>query len=1163
MEGTASSSTGEPFDAFLIYNEQETDVDPLAEALRRRGLKIYFFRTDVSPGQSFQDIEDAALANARCVIIVLGPSGWGPSQLPLASKAIEMGKVSFPVIVGQVPDGALDEINGHLRYHLYIDLSTNFDSGISRLARAVSETRARQATSDFEGLIRVFIDGNDNQRAGALNDIIQSATIDRPRLAQRLIHLIENDYRPVIEESLSSTPRSANAITSIRSWMLSALIWSDPDDARSRSVLLHYMTPSFEAARDIRFWCLAGLVQRRAALLDEAAQLCLSDPKPEISSLAGVVLPNTRDKTLKMLETDLGSGDFERVWHVLRILRVVALPELAPTLAQLFGRFRGWSLAYDALYAYANPTMGQACLPMLLETPGPVAVTLEVLEEARTANSVARVAFVRVLQLLDQDLVEETLKAQSGVMGPTANVMLALLAEAQGELQANLPVIAGYASDTIDIANDDLGIAEDVQTLAAVMLARDVEPPLAIGLFGAWGTGKSFFLQTLQASAERIRAEGDPKTFCNKVAQITFNAWHYSDTNLWASLVSHILEQLSAFVTPVPSLDDQQTRLAEQLESSKSAVAEAKLVKQRASAAVDAAKAELVQLRANRANLEFKLSDIKAADLSAIFESDPDVKAAVQDALKSIGAPETLGAIREFNDIVNESRTLGGKIATFTVGLLTGPSRSTVIVCVAAFLMTPIIGWALSYLIGANFALLSSITAEIAVIFGSAASFGKSALAHTRKAFEKVSSAKQKVDQLLAAKRDSAVGDREKTVQEDLSKAQVAEATAEKRLLSVTGKAVELEGRLADLEERRTLRFFLNDRLNSDDYSRHLGVISMIRKDFEGLVEQLQARRDRPVERIVLYIDDLDRCSHETVIEVLKAVHLILAYPLFVVVVSVDPRWLERSLQTTYFSGSPVPANLATEADQKLAKPQDYLEKIFQIPFGIRPMSEEGFSRLMTRLLPVNSDDGRKDDITVQSDDSLPNAPAPAVPTELTGDVARVDEGAYRSFGPGNTGSAPGEVRKAEALARALKITAVEQKFASELFSFIPSPRAAKRFSNLYRILKTPVRSADRAAFEGSLTVPGAFQVPMLLLAISVASPSRSDIDFAALSSALDSNHDDVWATAALTPEVRQLIEEVISKPDFPRAAALVRYWLPRVARFTFSTQGLRSRGNM
>ena len=60
--------------------------------------------------------------------------------------------------------------------------------------------------------------------------------------------------------------------------------------------------------------------------------------------------------------------------------------------------------------------------------------------------------------------------------------------------------------------------------------------------------------------------------------------------------------------------------------------------------------------------------------------------------------------------------------------------------------------------------------------------------------------------------------------------------------------------------------------------------------------------------------------------DVLQAVHLLLPYELFVVVVGVDPRWLLHSLGTTYLAfGKNSPLN-----DQNIAigraTPQNYLE---------------------------------------------------------------------------------------------------------------------------------------------------------------------------------------------------------------------------------------------
>lgn len=109
------------------------------------------------------------------------------------------------------------------------------------------------------------------------------------------------------------------------------------------------------------------------------------------------------------------------------------------------------------------------------------------------------------------------------------------------------PWIAGYVSDVVRREDDALGIEVDVQTLCSVILARDVSPPLSIGLFGDWGTGKSFFMERMRTEIEiatEPSAEHSSSKFHTNVAQITFNAWHYVDANLWASLVNHILESL-------------------------------------------------------------------------------------------------------------------------------------------------------------------------------------------------------------------------------------------------------------------------------------------------------------------------------------------------------------------------------------------------------------------------------------------------------------------------------------------------------------------------------------------------------------------------------------------------------------------------------------------
>jgi hypothetical protein len=140
-------------------------------------------------------------------------------------------------------------------------------------------------------------------------------------------------------------------------------------------------------------------------------------------------------------------------------------------------------------------------------------------------------------------------------------------------------------------------------------------------------------------------------------------------------------------------------------------------------------------------------------------------------------------------------------------------------------------------------------------------------------------------------------------------KRQLADAKARK-----ARAAEELKG----LTAREQMRRFIDERVTAQSYAKHLGIISMIRKDFEDLSDFMYKTRqpgeeqlvDRiseeieeaipTVERIILYIDDLDRCQPKRVVEVLEAIHLLLSFRLFIVVVAVDPRWVIESLRQRY-----------------------------------------------------------------------------------------------------------------------------------------------------------------------------------------------------------------------------------------------------------------------
>ncbi|MDQ1394605.1 MAG: tyrosinase, partial [Acidimicrobiaceae bacterium] len=113
-----------------------------------------------------------------------------------------------------------------------------------------------------------------------------------------------------------------------------------------------------------------------------------------------------------------------------------------------------------------------------------------------------------------------------------------------------LAVLAGYRADTAQ-GEDLLDVGHDVAALCCLLTAKSIEPPISVGLFGEWGSGKSFFMEQMrswirEASARSAAAENDrrPTLLCSSVKQVTFNAWHYTDANLWASLVVRLFEGL-------------------------------------------------------------------------------------------------------------------------------------------------------------------------------------------------------------------------------------------------------------------------------------------------------------------------------------------------------------------------------------------------------------------------------------------------------------------------------------------------------------------------------------------------------------------------------------------------------------------------------------------
>src|SRR5207302_1998051 len=113
---------------------------------------------------------------------------------------------------------------------------------------------------------------------------------------------------------------------------------------------------------------------------------------------------------------------------------------------------------------------------------------------------------------------------------------------------------------------DHLGVEGLAHRFADLIALRETRLPLAVGLFGDWGSGKSYFMNLIDRQLKK-RADEKPEDWareaqepgaplqpdwCRQIVRIHFNAWHYLDANLWASLVARIFEELFLHLSPTP-----------------------------------------------------------------------------------------------------------------------------------------------------------------------------------------------------------------------------------------------------------------------------------------------------------------------------------------------------------------------------------------------------------------------------------------------------------------------------------------------------------------------------------------------------------------------------------------------------------------------------------
>jgi exonuclease VII large subunit len=735
----------------------------------------------------------------------------------------------------------------------------------------------------------------------------------------------------------------------------------------------------------------------------------------------------------------------------------------------------------------------------------------------------------------------------------------------------NLP--ATYLSDAPH-GQDLIGIQREVNAFARLIAACSITPPLSIGLFGDWGSGKTFFMNQIRQGVEelskRAQESGQRQSeypYYKRIAQIEFNAWHYVEGNLWASLVEHIFANLRVSGQETVS-EELRSHLIERLGLEKRLL-------QQANNQVDQAQAEVRQAHQNLDDARQELENKRKQLAEAFQKRDlqdfvfPELDQDVKNLTKSLGLDVLYQSLGDMGSAVQEARQVIERGNVVLTPLIHAPDRqarwnamisSLVIRPLAAVL----IGLAPALLGAEGVAQVTSLAGGAAAMIGFGAKWLHNQSEWMSQRLKQAEAVQQRYDQRLA----EALAENTRQIKELEQELQTLNTELEaalRRRDEADRRVVEAQARLQAATVPNLLASFIQDRAESNDYRKHLGLVALIRSDFEKLsglmdeenwklappdppgqeppfksekyqtLEAEEQEKEKRINRIVLYIDDLDRCPPNKVVEVLQAVHLLLAFPLFVVVVGVDARWISSSLEARYqellhreYIYQPGDDPRPVEPDKPIfgkASPDDYLEKIFQIPYWLRPLDITSTLNMLNGMLKVQSgrNGGARSGQTGQTganqsgegqDQPADHSASTAESTSAAGTASDESASESQAAGPDQqtrqaaatpqhsaSGPADGPNLQTETVGEAreiLKVTDPELDFMKELASLLGrSPRALKRFLNVYRLVKARLTANELQAFlSDQAETASDYQVVLFLLAVDVGAPEISPTFF-------------------------------------------------------------------
>ncbi|WP_419486793.1 KAP family P-loop NTPase fold protein [Chryseobacterium bernardetii] len=234
-------------------------------------------------------------------------------------------------------------------------------------------------------------------------------------------------------------------------------------------------------------------------------------------------------------------------------------------------------------------------------------------------------------------------------------------------------------------------------------------------------------------------------------------------------------------------------------------------------------------------------------------------------------------------------------------------------------------------------------------------------------------------------------------------------------------------------EGKKLYESFLKD--SKDESEKQFNAVAEFRNDFSELLESTKFKR------LIVIVDDLDRCTPERIIENLEAIKLFLNVPKTAFIIGADPRIVKHAIEQKYKNNKEI-----EEDNNRIVI--DYLEKLIQLPYSLPRLSDSEVETYISMLVCKK-----------ELEESQFNK-------VLDGFKEFREKNKYSSFGLSNFESILSANDFQKVKSNIITIPSLVPLITSSLYG---NPRQIKRFLNTYTIRKRLAKVASIENFQDAI----------------------------------------------------------------------------------------------